>query len=97
LEKCTRVFDPENHGYSYVKDLKKVKRRGYDLNRVSMVDVTPKKLAQTYGNLVRISEYECASQDDELLLLSRYLPGLSERRNLRTVENRNWRAVARCL
>lgn len=42
-QRCVQCFDPEWHRQYFVKDLKKVKRRGYDLSRVLIVDDTPQK------------------------------------------------------
>ncbi|MFP2924490.1 NIF family HAD-type phosphatase [Pyxidicoccus sp. 3LG] len=83
-------FDPSSH-YSYVKRLHKVKRRGYRLERVLIVDDTPAKCIDNYGNAIYVSEYDGREHDTELLDLSRYLAALAEVPNVRTLEKRNWR------
>jgi TFIIF-interacting CTD phosphatase-like protein len=90
-ERCTRRRDMETHEVVWVKDLKKVKRQGYPLERVLVVDDTPAKLARQYGNLVHVQPYFGDSTDDELPALARYLALLREEPNYRRVEKRGWR------
>ena len=89
--RCTRVFDSEFLDYYYVKDLKKLKRRGYSLSEMMMVDDTPRKLERNYGNLIRITEWFGDSEDRELLLLIEYLTELKDVENIRQIEKRGWR------
>jgi RNA polymerase II subunit A small phosphatase-like protein len=91
-ERCTRRRDLDTQETVWVKDLKKVKRRGYPLERVLMVDDTPAKLARQYGNLVRIRPFFGDPQDDELPALATYLTRLREEPNYRRVEKRGWRS-----
>ena len=51
-DKCTRRFDSEMQEHYWVKNLKKVKRAGFDLERVLFVDNTPQKLESNFGNIV---------------------------------------------
>ena len=88
--RCTRVYDPETMEHHYVKNLAKLKRQGYRLKDVIMVDDTPRKLQRNYGNLVRIKEWLGDPQDQELLRLMRYLADLKETENVRAVEKRGW-------
>ena len=94
-DRCTRRFNPETQTHYFLKDLKKVARLGYDLNRVIIVDNTPRKIARQYGNLVRVVDFTGSPQDDELRLLSLYLPQLSERNDIRSIEKRGWRDQVR--
>lgn len=90
--RCTRVFDGETMEYEWVKDLKKVRRQGFDLQRVLVVDDTPKKLSRNYGNLVRIPEFTGDLADEELLHLAEYLTGIKDVENFRDLEKRCWRS-----
>jgi RNA polymerase II subunit A small phosphatase-like protein len=90
-ERCTMRFDPERHDYESVKNLNKLKRRGYRLEQILMVDDTPAKLAGHYGNLVRVKPFFGDLDDRELFQLSKYLPTLSETKNVRKIEKRFWR------
>ncbi len=90
-DRCTYREDLETRRPHWIKNLKKVKRLGYDLERVIMVDDNPEKLAFQYGNLVRVRPYFGDPEDDELPWLSRYLSQLAAVDNVRIVEKRGWR------
>lgn len=90
-ERCTRRFDAETWEYEWLKDLKKVKKRGYDLAHVLMVDDTPEKLARHYGNLIRVEPFTGNENDDELPRLGCYLQRLVAVDNVRQLEKRFWR------
>ncbi|MFZ6760474.1 NIF family HAD-type phosphatase [Undibacterium sp. Ji50W] len=90
-KRCTYVFDPEQQNYEWVKDLRKVRRQGYRLEHVIMLDDTPEKLRRNYGNLVRINMFEGQVDDRELTLLMPYLQELKHAANIRAVEKRGWR------
>ena len=91
-ERCTTAFNPEYQQYHYVKDLRKVRRRGFDLDRVLVVDDTPEKHVRNYGNLVPVTPYFGEEDDDELLLLLEYLRTIESHPALRSLEKRGWRA-----
>jgi len=90
-ERCVRAFDPEQQGACFVKDFKKIKRLGYDLDRVLIVDDTPQKAQRNYGNAIYVSPFYGDAKDDELLRLSRYLKSLCDSRNVRAIEKRGWK------
>lgn len=89
--RCTFCCNPAMRSYYYVKDLRKVRRRGYSLERVIMVDDTARKLERNYGNLVRIRPFHGDLEDRELLFLRDYLELLDREENVRVVEKRYWR------
>ena len=91
-ERCTRVVHPEFRTEGWVKDLKKVKRRGESLDRVLMVDDTASKLRRNYGNLIRIRPWNGGLDDEELLHLAPYLLEISDTESFRTLKKRPWRA-----
>ncbi|KRG63830.1 hypothetical protein ABB27_17290 [Stenotrophomonas terrae] len=93
-ERCTMRFDPEHHDYEWAKNLDKLKRRGYKLEHVLMLDDTPAKLARHYGNLVRVKPFLGNLADRELFQLSDYLPTLAETPNVRRIEKRFWRKAS---
>jgi RNA polymerase II subunit A small phosphatase-like protein len=78
--------------FEYLKDLKKIKRKGYDLNQTIMVDNTPSKLTRNYGNLVRLNDFVGNRNDRELKRLRIYLDDLVQVPNVRTVEKRGWQS-----
>lgn len=91
-ERCVTKFDYELFQYDYIKDLRKVKKKGFNLEEVIMLDDTPSKLRRNYGNLVRIREFTGDPLDKELELLVPYLSWLKEKVDIRKIEKRNWRA-----
>ena len=89
--RCTTVFDAETHEHIHVKDLRKVKRRGYRLESVIMLDDTPEKLMRHYGNHLRLAPFTGDPLDRELLDIQPFLLHLSEQDNIRQIEKRKWR------
>jgi len=80
--------------YEFAKRLKKVVRRGFDLKRTLIVDDTPEKVRQNYGNAIYIKPYLGAPDDRELASLAEYLLTLKEVENVRGIEKRHWRDSA---
>ena len=89
-ERCTRRFDPDRHDYYWIKDLKKVKKKGYDLEKTLIIDDSPEKLSRNYGNHIRVPPFAGESQDNILLLLQDYLSNLTSTENVRIIEKRGW-------
>ena len=83
-----RYFD--HYHYHYIKPLKKVKRRGYHLDRILIVDDSPHKSKDNYGNAIYPTPFTGDQKDRELALLSKYLQSLKNKENLRYIEKRNW-------
>ena len=91
-ERCTWRIHPELRTGYWVKDLKKVRRCGYSLNEVLMIDDTFSKLERNYGNYIGVLPFEGDPADHELEKLQAYLARLKDVENVRSVEKRNWRA-----
>ena len=91
-QRCVAKFNPENWEHEYIKDLKKVKRKGYKLEQILMVDDTPKKLRRNFGNLIKISPFMGDQRDEELLDLMVYLEQLVQVENVRCIEKRGWKS-----
>lgn len=89
--RCVQRFDPHFYEYYFIKDLRKVKKRGFLLDHIIMVDDTPKKLMRNYGNLVRVSPFEGDRRDEELLDLMPFLEELQSADNIRAIEKRGWK------
>lgn len=84
-------YDSETHNhYHYIKPLKKLKKRGYDLNKILIVDDTPHKSKDNYGNAIYPIPFIGDSTDSELLLLSQYLKSFLSSNNIRSIEKRGW-------
>ena len=91
-KRCVRKFDYKLYASYWIKDLKKVKRRGYPLEKMIMIDNSPEKLYRQYGNLVRVLSFEGLVPDDELLHLQQYLSVLAKVDNVRQIEKRGWQS-----
>jgi RNA polymerase II subunit A small phosphatase-like protein len=100
--RCTPIISPQidEYGYynldvtshyEYAKKLFKIKRKGFDLKRVLIVDDTPAKVATNYGNAIYAKEFKGEKEDIELSILSKYLLYLKNEPNVRTIEKRDWR------
>lgn len=90
-DRCTRGLDPERQSGEWLKDLRKVKRLGYDLRRVLIVDDTPRKVARHYGNAIYVRPFVGDEADEELRGLAQYLPTLLDTADVRRLEKRDWR------
>jgi RNA polymerase II subunit A small phosphatase-like protein len=77
--------------YEYAKRLKKVRRRGFSLAQTLIVDDTPTKVRQNYGNAIYIKPYLGEVADEELRHLAAYLLLLKSTEDFRTIEKRGWR------
>jgi RNA polymerase II subunit A small phosphatase-like protein len=88
---CVQRFDVERHETYFVKDLKKLKRRGFSLERVLIVEDTPQKVQRNYGNAIYVTPFYGDPEDDELQRLATYLESLRSASNVRSIEKRGWR------
>lgn len=79
--------------YHYIKPLKKLKRQGFRLEQMLIVDDSPHKSKDNYGNAIYPSEFRGDQNDDELKWLSKYLKTLKDKDNIRSIEKRNWRSL----
>jgi RNA polymerase II subunit A small phosphatase-like protein len=89
--RCTTTRNRDTDERYWIKDLKKLKRHGYPLERVVVVDDSAEKLQRNYGNLVRVRPYTGQSEDDELMPLLEFLKRLVIVPDVRKIEKRNWR------
>lgn len=84
-------FDESNH-LNYIKPLKKIKGKvPQSLNQILIIDDTPEKCRDNYGNAIYPSEFTGNPNDDELELLWKYLLSLKDEKNVRSIEKRGWR------
>ena len=93
--RCTRKMDWDAHEEQYIKDLKKVKRRGYSLERTLIVDDSRHKVSRQYGNAVYIKPFEGQREDRELGYLLEYLQRIKDVENFRSLEKRDWRSTVK--
>jgi len=76
--------------FYYTKPLKKVKRKGYNLDKTLIVDDSPHKLKKNFGNAIYPKAFTGNIKDNELKLLTKYLNSLKDKENVRRIEKRNW-------
>jgi RNA polymerase II subunit A small phosphatase-like protein len=93
--RCVRRYDHERFEECHVKDLKKVKRLGYRLERVLIADDTPRKVQQHYGNALYVPPFFSDPTDEALPRLARFLISLRDVPNVRTLEKRGWASGVR--
>lgn len=89
--KCTYKRNLCLNQYEYEKRLEKVKRKGFKLEKILIIDDSPEKCKTNYGNAVYVSEFIGNKNDIELNLLSKYLFLIKDSDNVRKFEKRNWR------
>ena len=89
-QRCTRRYHPELQEHYYAKNLSKLRRHGHALERVLMLDDTPEKVAQHYGNHIRIPPFTGDPADRQLPALLPFLDALRTAENVRRIEKRYW-------
>jgi carboxy-terminal domain RNA polymerase II polypeptide A small phosphatase len=89
--RCTLKRDYTFDSYYFEKRLDKLKKRGFRLEQIIIVDDTPEKSRSNYGNVVYIKEFTGNVADEELKHLYEYLLLLKTVENVRTIEKRGWR------
>lgn len=89
--KCTPKLDPETSSHYNLKNLKKVKRKGFSLRQVLIVDNTPSKVSANYGNAIYVNDFEGDASDDELPMLRDFLLLIKDRENFTRIEKRHWK------
>jgi TFIIF-interacting CTD phosphatase-like protein len=92
-ERCTWQFDPDLGGGHWNKDLRKVRRLGFFLESMVIIDDSPEKLKRHYGNTICVTQFLGDASDCELRRLQAYLLWLKDVPNVRLIEKRNWRTV----
>ena len=87
--KCTFKRDIELDTYYFAKHLEKLKRKGYELERILIIDDSSEKVKDNFGNAIYIKEFT-GTPDSELNKLSTYLQELKSASNVRGIEKRGW-------
>lgn len=88
--RCTIRRDWEYQEYYDIKDLKKVRRIGYNKERILIVDDTPSKSERNYGNAIYIQPF-CGNPNDQYLyMLIEYLKTIKDIENVREIDKRVW-------
>ena len=89
--RCTLKRDYELDKYVREKRLKKVKKQGFRLEKSLIVDDSPEKTRDNFGNAIYVQPYEGNLKDNELTLLAEFLKSIKDSENVRGIEKRGWR------
>ncbi len=89
--RCSIKRDEDLDSYIFEKRLYKLQKKGFKLEQIIIVDDTPKKSRNNYGNAIYIHEFSGNTTDEELKHLHDYLLTLKKVENIRTIEKRGWR------
>jgi len=92
-ERVTQRVNFKTYEQYTVKDLRKVRKFGFPLEQVLMVDDSPEKLERNYGNHIRITPFEGDPSDAELPHLANYLRSIRNQPNYEPFEKRHWRTT----
>jgi TFIIF-interacting CTD phosphatase-like protein len=88
--RSVRRYEQEQFEEYHVKNLKKVKRMGYRLERALIADDRPRKVERHYGNAIYVPPFFGDVGDETLPRLATFLISLQDKPNVRTVEKRGW-------
>jgi RNA polymerase II subunit A small phosphatase-like protein len=91
--RCSVKRDYDYDQYNFEKRLDKLKKQGFRLEQIILVDDSPEKTRSNYGNAIYIKEFLGEQNDQELKFLFDYLLTLKEVENIRTMEKRGWRKL----
>ena len=75
--------------YIYYKNISKLKKRGFDMEKILMIDDKPEYI-DSYGNVIKIEAFYGDDSDSELLNMIKYLDLIKDEENYRVIEKRNW-------
>lgn len=89
--RCSLKRDYDLDNYYFEKRLDKLKKKGFRLEQIIIVDDTPEKSRNNYGNAIYINEFLGDETDEELKYLHDYLLTLKKVENIRKIEKRGWR------
>lgn len=88
-DKCTIKLDIDFGNYYGLKKLSKVKKLGWKLDDVLIVDDVLQTASDNYGNLIQINPY-FYGDDNELVKLIEYLKLIKNEPNYRRIDKRGW-------
>lgn len=79
VERCIQRVDAQSNGYVYIKDLRRVQSHGYPVERITILDDSPEKIARQPRNHLRVKPYYGLDEDCELLAIAEELVVRSKR------------------
>jgi carboxy-terminal domain RNA polymerase II polypeptide A small phosphatase len=89
--KCTPKRDLSMDQYYWVKRLDKQKSKGFKIEQILIVDDSPEKSKDNFGNAIPIKKFTGELFDNELPILYKYLLTLKHVPNVRRLEKRFWK------
>ncbi|HMV44177.1 MAG TPA: HAD family hydrolase [Leptospiraceae bacterium] len=87
---CTHKFDRKLKEQVYIKNLNKITKEGFSLERTLIVDDSPEKFQLHRKNGISIQPFQGDSNDSELLKLKRYLQKIANSTNFQKLDKVNW-------
>jgi RNA polymerase II subunit A small phosphatase-like protein len=79
VEHCIQRVDMQSNGYVYIKDLRRVQSQGYPVERITILDDSPEKIARQPRNHLKIKPYNGLANDRELLAIAEELVDRSKK------------------
>lgn len=79
VDRCIQRVDAQSNGYVYIKDLRRVQSHGYPVERITILDDSPEKIARQPSNHLRVKPYYGLEGDQELLAIAEELVLRSKR------------------
>jgi RNA polymerase II subunit A small phosphatase-like protein len=89
-DNCTIKLNYDYSDYYGIKNLNKLKKKGYNLDRVLIVDDKSETAVNNYSNLIQIKPFTDDVNDTELLKLISYLEIIKDEPKYRSIEKRGW-------
>lgn len=89
--RCSKRQDDLFDMYYYEKRLRKLKKKGFTLEQILIIDDTPEKSRDNYGNAIQVQAFLGHPDDNELPELGQYLQTLLTADNVRILEKRFWK------
>ncbi len=74
---------------TYLKNISKLRKKGYDMSRILMIDDKPEYI-DSYGNVISINPFYGDSNDTELKKMIKYLDIIKDDKDYRKVNKLNW-------
>ncbi|MFC7518289.1 HAD family hydrolase [Herbaspirillum sp. GCM10030257] len=67
VEKCVQKVDPRTNGYVYIKDLRWVRKHGYDVDEIIIIDDSPEKIQRQPRSHLHVAPFTESPSDQEPL------------------------------
>jgi len=92
---CIKMYNRNTHQNHYVIDINKLKKRGFNIKNIIIIDDSRKKTMHLINNTLIVRKYLGEEDDNELYVLLNFLEQIGDCNDIRTVKKDNWRNVNR--